>query len=483
MNIKLVARNLGSILLIEAGCMVPSLLIALFHHEGDAPALALAILITAAVGLPLRLFARPQITNLRAREGFVIVGLAWVLMSVFGALPFVFSGFIPNFVDAYFEAVSGFTTTGSTVVTDFERMPMGIAFWRSFTHWIGGMGVLVLMLALLPKLGGRTSYLVKAESPGPSLSKVAPRMTDSAKILYVIYTILSLLMFVVLLLCGLNPFDAAIHTFGTAGTGGFSNYGQSISAFHSPAVEIVISFFMLLFGTNLALYYALFNGRWRDFFKSEELRWYLSINAVAVLLITLMILPEYQWDIGTSLRMALFNVATVSSTTGFANADYTLWPVAARAVLLVLMFCGSCTGSTAGGIKTMRIALMMKQSKREITRTYSPRRINVVRFEGRGVDEQMLHQISIFVFLYVLMMLIGGLLISLEGLYDLETNFTAALTCISNVGPGFGAVGPAGNFAAYGPFAKIVMTMLMLAGRLELFPILVIFHRGVWRRA
>ena len=483
MNIKLVARTLGSILLIEAGCMVPSLLISLFHGGADAFALLWSILITAAVGLPFRLLARPGMTNLRAREGFAIVGLSWILMSAFGALPFVFSGFIPNFVDAFFEAVSGFTTTGSTVVSDFERMPMGVAFWRSFTHWIGGMGVLVLTLALLPRLTGRTAYLVKAESPGPSLSKIAPKMTDSAKILYVIYTILSLLMFVILLLCGLNPFDAAIHTFGTAGTGGFSNYGQSISAFHSPAVEIVVSFFMMLFGTNLALYYALFNGRWKDFFKSEELRWYLTINTVCILLITWIILPQYHWDVGTALRMALFNVATISSTTGFANADYTLWPVAARAILLILMFCGSCTGSTAGGIKTMRIVLMFKQSKREITRTFSPRRVNVVRFEGRGIDEQMLHQISIFVFLYVVLMLVGGFLISLEGLYDLETNFSAALTCISNVGPGFGAVGPSGNFAGYGPFAKIVMSMLMLAGRLEIFPILVLFHRGVWRRA
>ena len=278
------------------------------------------------------------------------------------------------------------------------------------------------------------------------------------------------------------PYDAAIQTFGTAGTGGFSNYGSSVAAFHSPAVEIAVTFFMFLFGTNLSLYYGLIQRKWKDFLKSEELRWYLGFNLAAIILVTLIVMPGYHGDVATAIRQACFNVATISSTSGFVVNDFTLWPVAARASILILMFCGSCTGSTAVGIKTMRIVLMLKQAKREIVRSFSPRRVSVVRFEGHGVDEQLLHQTAVFVFVYVTIVLLGGFLVSLEGLYDIETNFTAALTCVSNVGPGFGAVGPSGNFAAYGPFAKMVLSFLMLAGRLELFPILILFHHSNWRR-
>lgn len=482
MNRRLVIRMLGTILLILSGCMVPSLLISLWHGGRDAPALLESALITAAAGLPMRFLAKPVNNNLRAREGFLTVALAWICMSLFGCLPFLFSGFLPSFFDAFFEACSGFSTTGSTVVTDFDHMPMGITFWRSFTHWIGGMGVLVLALAIVPQVTGRTSYLVKAESPGPSLSKIAPKMTDSSKILYLIYTGLSLLMFVVLLLCGLTPYDAAIQTFGTAGTGGFSNYAASVGAFHSPTVELVVTVFMFLFGTNLSLYYGLFQGKWKDFVKSEELRWYAGINLSAILIILVLILPSYHGDLATALRHSAFNVATISSTSGFVVNDYALWPVAARALIIILMFFGSCTGSTAGGVKTLRVVLVLKQAKREVVRAFSPRRVSVIRFEGRGVEERMLHQTAVFVFLYVAIVLLGGFLVSLEGHYDLETNFTAALTCVSNVGPGFGAVGPTGNFAGYGPFAKMVLSLLMLAGRLELFPILILFHPSVWRK-
>ncbi len=482
MNRKLVIRMLGTILLIESAAMLPSLVISLCTGGSDAMALLLPILITAAIGLPMRFLAKPANMNLRAREGFVIVTLSWIAMSVFGALPFMFSGFLPNFFDAVFEAVSGFTTTGATVVTDFDHLPVGVTFWRSFTHWIGGMGVLVLTLALIPRMTGRTSYLVKAESPGPSLSKVAPKLTDSSKILYIIYTALTLLMFIILLLCGVTPYDAAIHALGTAGTGGFSNYAASVGAFNSPAVEIVETIFMTIFGTNLALYYFVFTGRWRVFLKSEELHWYLGINLVSSLFIAGCILPtaDYSGDVFKAVRHAFFKVATITSTSGYVVTDFTVWPVAAQSLLFVLMFVGSCVGSTAGGIKTMRIVLLLKQGIRAINRTFSPRKVSVVRFEGRGIDEKMLHEVCVFAFVYMALFLIGGFVVSLEGKFDVITSFSASLTCISNVGPGFGGV--TNNFAGYGPFAKSVFCMLMLAGRLELFPILAIFHPDVWRK-
>ena len=484
MNKRQVIRLLGAILLVEAACMAPSLVVALIYRDpGDAAAMLYSMLIVLAAGLPMRLLAKPKHTNLRAREGFAVVGLSWVLMSLFGALPFVFSGMLPNYVDAFFEAVSGFTTTGSTVVADFDHLPHGCTFWRSFTHWVGGMGVLVLTLAVLPKLTGRTSHLVRAESPGPSLSKIAPKMGDTAKILYRVYAAMSASMFVLLMVFGMSPYDAAIHTFGTAGTGGFSNYGASIAAFHSPAIEVVITVYMLLFGVNLALFYSLFTGSAKDFFRSEELKWYLGMSGGAILICSLCLLPVYG-SFSTALRYGAFQVATIVSTTGFATTDFNLWPIAVKAVLLVLMFVGSCAGSTAGGMKVVRVALLFKQGKREIASTFQPRKMQVVRFEGKGVDENMLHRVTLFAFLYVLLVLIGGLLVSLGGQYDLLTNFTAALTCVSNVGPGFGeVVGPVGNFAGFSPFSKLVLSLLMLAGRLELYPILVLFHPSLWHKA
>ena len=482
MNKRLVAYMQGAVLLIEAACMTPALVIALFQQDGDAWALGATMLILIAIGAPLRFLVRPGERNLRAREGFLTVALAWIALSCFGALPFVFSGMIPNYIDALFESVSGFTTTGATVLENFDNLPQGIMFWRSFTHWIGGMGVLVLTLALLPQMTGRTSHLVRAESPGPSLSKIVPKMGDSAKILYLIYAALTALQFAVLLLAGMNPYDAAIHTFGTAGTGGFSNYGASIAAFHSPLIEWIITFFMVLFGINFALFYRAITGDWRDALRSEELRWYLGIYGAATIFSTMLLLPRCHgfWE---ALRYGSFQVASVMSTTGYATADFNLWPVAVKMVLLLVMIVGGCAGSTAGGIKVVRTALLFKLGRREIRHTFQPRKVQVVRFEGKGVEEGMLSQVAMFFCVYVLMLLLGAFAISLEGRFDVETNLTAALTCLSNVGPGLGAVGPVENFAGYGPFAKLVLSLLMLAGRLELFPILALFHPAIWRKS
>ena len=482
MNKKLVVRLLGAILLIEALAMLPALAVAFVYNDpGDVRAMLYTIGLLLLLGLPAWLCEHPGETNLRARESFAVVALAWVLLSGFGALPFVFSGLIPNYVQAFFESVSGFTTTGSTVLTSFRHLPHGVVFWRSFTHWIGGMGVLVLTLALLPQLTGRTAHLVRAESPGPSLFKIVPKMGDSAKILYCIYFVLTVIEFAALMIAGMNPYDAAIHALGTAGTGGFSNYGESIGAFQSPAIDIIITVFMVLFGINFALFYRILTGGWREALGSEELHWYLGLYAGGVVLIALTILPKYG-NFFTALRFSGFQAASVMSTTGYATADFNLWPQAAKMMLVLLMLVGGCAGSTAGGLKVVRVGMLVKSVKREVTHTFQPRKVQVVRFEKKGVDESILSQVLVFSFAYMLLLFVGALLITLEGKFDFETNLTAAITCISNVGPGLGAVGPAGNFAGYGPFATLVMSVLMLCGRLELFPILVLFRPGLWRR-
>lgn len=482
MNARLVIRLQGSILLIEAAAMLPSLLIALIYGDGDAMAFVYTIALILVAALPMHFLSRPKEHNLRAREGFVAVALVWVLLSVFGALPFLFGGLFTRFEDAFFEAVSGFTTTGASVLMKFKGAPRGLMFWRSFTHWIGGMGVLVLTLALLPQMTGRTSHLARAESPGPSFSKVLPKMGDSAKIMYIIYGALTLLQFVLLMLVGgMSAYDAAIHAMGTAGTGGFSNYGGSVGEINSAAVDVIVTVFMIVFGINFALYYRLMIGDYKSFFKSEELHWFLGIVGISIVGISLLILPQYG-NFFTALRYGSFQVSSIISTTGFMTADFELWPNAAKMILMLLMFIGSCAGSTAGGMKVVRIALLSKTVKREISRTFQPRKVQVVRFEGRGVEENMLAQIAVFSVAYVALVLLGAFAVSLEGKYDMISNLTASLTCVSNVGPGFGALGPTQNFAGYGPFAKYVLSLLMLCGRLELFPILVLFHPGVWRK-
>ncbi|MBQ7519950.1 MAG: TrkH family potassium uptake protein [Clostridia bacterium] len=480
MNKRLVIKVLGVLMLIEALAMLPSLGIGLIHKDpGDAKAMLYSMLPLIAAGLPMWLLAKPSENNMRAKEGFVIVALAWLQLSLFGALPFVFSGMIPNYIDALFEAVSGFTTTGATVVTDFANRPHGVMFWRAFTHWIGGMGVLVLTLALLPQMTGRTSHLVRAESPGPSMSKIVPKMGDSAKILYLIYAVLTVMEFIALIIAGMSIYDAAIHALSTAGTGGFSTYGASIGAFNSLAIEIIITVFMVLYGVNFALYYHALIGDWKAITKSEELRWYLGIYLFSVVFITIFISPMYG-SVATGLRYSTFEVASLVSTTGFGIVDFNAWPQAAKALVLVLMFLGSCAGSTAGGMKTIRVALLCKIGVREVRRTFQPRKVQVIRFEGKGVEEAQLSQIAVFFFVYLALILVGMLLISLENRFDMQANFSAALTCVSNVGPGFGAI--ASDFAGYGPFAKLVLSLLMLAGRLEMFPILVLFHPAIWRK-
>ena len=484
MNRKLIVRMLGALLLIEAAAMVPALIISFLFHDGDSAALGFSILIIAPLGLLMCYLPRSSPdSHLRLKEGYIITALGWLLLGVFGSLPFLFSGVFKRFSDAFFETVSGLTTTGASVTTNFEDFPRGVMFWRATTHWIGGMGVLVLTLALLPKLTGRTSHLVRAESPGPSLSKLVPKTGTTAKILYRIYILLTLLEFVCLLLCGLNPYDAAVHAFATAGTGGFSNYGKSIAAFNSVPVEIVITVFMFMFGVNFALYYkCLIGEHLKAFWRDEEFRWYFVIAVSLMLMISLINIPYYEGDFLTSLRYGTFQVSSIMSTTGFVTADFNQWPAASHVLIILAMLIGSCAGSTAGGMKVCRVNMLCKLSRRNIRATGQPKKVEVVRLDGRAVDEHILSQVAQFAFMYIVLVLFGGFILSLFSRYDLVTNLSAALTCVSNVGPGLGAVGPVENFAGYGFVGKITLSFLMLFGRLELLPMFIIFTRSAWKK-
>ena len=481
MNFKLVFRLLGRLLMMEALLMAPSLLVALIHRQGDAAAFLYTMGLTLACGAALGFLLHPDREDLTARDGMAVAGLSWLLLSFFGALPFVFSGAIPHLTDAFFESVSGFTTTGSTILTEIEHLPRGILFWRSFTHWIGGMGVLIFTLAVLPRLSGRTSHLARAESPGPTFTKLLPKMGDTAKLLYALYFALSLAEALCLLASGMNLYDALIHTFGTAGTGGFSNYNASVGAFHSPLIEWIIAVFMLLFGVNFAIYFHLLRKEKEPILQSEELWVYLGVALAATLAITFIILPGTEGGFFTALRLAFFQTTSIMSTTGFATADFNLWPLIARAILLLLMCMGACAGSTAGGFKMSRVVLLFKSAYRDLEHTLQPRKVAVVRLEGKTVPEGMLAQLGVYLFLYLGLAMGGGLLLSI-GQTDMVTAFTASLTCLSNVGPGLSQVGPAENFAFFSVPAKLLLSFLMLAGRLEIYPVLLLFSANVWKK-
>ncbi len=497
MNRKLIVRVLGAILGIEALAMIPSVLVSLYYHDGDTMAIIYSFLMTAAAGTGMFLIPKTEKNSyLRLKEGFIIVAFGWILMSAFGALPFFISGMLPDYDSAFFEAVSGFTTTGASVVTVFDHTYHGVFFWRATTHWIGGMGVLVLTLALLPKLTGRTAHLVKAESPGPSLSKLVPKTGQTAKILYRIYIALTLLEFISLRLCGMSNYDAAVHSFATAGTGGFSNYGTSIGAFDSVAVDLVITAFMFMFGVNFALYYKCLIGEHiKAFFRDEEFRCYFCIALIFTVSITVFNIPYYRsvlqgqnantgfWnELFTSFRYSSFQLSSIISTTGFVTADYTKWPVASQMLLILAMFIGSCAGSTAGGIKVIRVNMLYKLSRRNVIATGRPKKVDVIRIDRKAVDESIVSQVAQFAVMYVALVFIGAFLLTFEGKFDIISNITASLTCVSNVGPGFGAVGPTENFAGFGTWGKTVSSMLMLFGRLELLPMLILFTRSAWHK-
>ena len=477
MNFKLVFHITGKVLMLEASAMLLPLLVALIYSESPLP-FFYAVAITLGVGFLLSRL--PYQKRFFAREGFFTVGLIWLVMGLFGALPFWFCGGFDSFVDCLFECYSGFTTTGATILTDIEVLPRGILFWRAFTHWLGGMGVLVLTTALLPSMGIRSHFLIQAESPGPVFSKLTPKQSQTSKVLYTIYCVLTLVETALLKLAGMPLYDSFIHAFSSAGTGGFSNRNLSVGAYGSPVIEMIIAVFLVLFSINFALFFLVLCGRVRDALKSDEMRFFVGVVILSTLAITINIYPVYlsAWE---SFRYAFFQVASIISTTGFATADYTFWPMFSQVIVLLMMLCGACAGSTGGGMKCSRILLNLRCLFREIRQIIHPRSVSVVKLDGKVVEENTLRSVTLFTGCYFAVILLGTLVVSLDN-FSFATSFTAALTCVSNVGPGLDMVGPSGNFSAFSPLSKLVLSACMIIGRLEIFPILVLFSRGAWRR-
>ena len=468
---------IGRILWTEAALLLLPALTALLYREPLLPFLVPVALLLLA-GIPLS--RRPKQMALYARDGFAVVALAWVLMSAFGALPFVVSGYIPNFIDAFFETVSGFTTTGATILTEVEHLPQGILFWRSFTHWIGGMGVLVFVMAVLPMTDGHGMHLLRAEMPGPSVGKLVSRMSDTAKILYSIYLVMTLVEIALLVLGGMPLFDACIHAFGSAGTGGFSSKNLSVGAYDSVYFDIVIGVFMLLFGVNFNLYYFLLIRRFRDVFRSEELWAYLAIVGAAVAAIAADICHLYG-SVAESLRFSFFQVSSIITTTGYATADFNLWPTFSKGILVVLMFIGACAGSTGGGIKVARIVILAKTSWGDMRKMLHPNAVTTIRFEGKALTDKHIRSVHLFLTVYLLVFTTSFLLLCLEQ-FDLITTFTALTACINNIGPGLEMVGPTGNFSQFSCWSKLLLSFNMLVGRLEIFPMLLLFAPSIWER-
>ena len=481
MNYRMIGRIIGQILGLEALFLLPPL--ALCLYDGEIPAargFLAAIAVTTAVYLLLLRLCRNAESGFRAKEGLVCVSLAWMAMSFLGCLPFVLSGAIPHLADALFETVSGFTTTGASILPAVEGLPRGILFWRSFTHWVGGMGVLVFLLAIIPVSGaggGFTMHLLRAESPGPNVGKLVPRIKQTAKLLYLIYVALTAVDLLFLLLGGMPLFDAVCTAFATAGTGGFSVRNASMAAY-SPYLQNVTTVFMLLFGVNFSCYYLLLMRQVRSVLRDEELRLYLGIVAASILLITWDLRGLYA-TVGETVRHAAFQVGSIITTTGFATTDYDLWPSFSKAILLFLMVTGACAGSTSGGLKLARALLLFKTLRRNARQVLHPHRVQVVRNNGQVVPEGVLEHANAYFAAYIIIILLSFLLVSLDE-FSLTTNFTAVLACFNNIGPGFDGVGPSCSFAAYSTFSKLVLSVDMLAGRLEIFPILALFSRSSW---
>lgn len=481
MNLKIVLRSLGILLICEAIALLPPTLVAFLYQDGDLPAFLITIGIVLVVGGILSLI-KPASRNIYARDGFAIVALGWLLMSFFGAFPFYISGAFPSFVDSFFEASSGLTTTGSSILTAIEGLPHGILFWRSFTHWIGGMGILVLTIAILPSLGTGSMQVMKAESPGPIVGRIVPKLGQTAKILYGIYLGMTLLQVIVLYLAGMNLFDAFIHALGTVGTGGFSNMNASMGYYNSPLIDWIITIFMILCGVNFSLYYFILKGNIKAFFKNNELRTYLCILFGVIFLITFDLLMHNTYSsFGEAFRFSSFQAASVMTTTGYATADFNEWSLFSKMLLLLLMFIGGCAGSTAGGLKVSRTIICIKSIKHSIKQIIHPNGYYAVRMDGKKIDDKTVLSVLNYFFVYMIILIIGVLLIALNG-FDFTTTLTSVITTLNNIGPGLGLVGPTGNFSTFSDFSKIVFSILMIIGRLEIYPILLLLTPDLWKK-
>ena len=470
---------IGQIIKLEAVLLVLPLAVSIIYRERCALSFLITALASLFVGFAVTLISKPGNRLIYAKEDFVIVALAWLALSAIGAVPFVLSGEVRSYADAFFETVSGFTTTGASVLTDIEGMSHGLLFWRSFTHWVGGMGVLVFIMAIIPSVCDRSIHILRAEMPGPVMGKLVPKLKQTAKILYLIYIVMTVLEMILLLCGGMSLFDSALHSFATAGTGGFGIKGDSIASY-SPYLQWVIAAFMFLFGINFNIYYLLLVRRFRSVLKSTETWCYIAICLISVSIITGNIYSIYG-NLPDSVRASAFQVASLVTTTGFSTADFNLWPGLSKGILLILMFIGGCAGSTAGGLKVSRVVMMIKMIRREFMKMIHPRSVSAVRIEGKKVDDTTLNGVNVYFALYMVIYFAVFLLLCLEP-FDFETNFTAVAACYNNIGPGFGAVGPMGSFSGYSAFSKIVLSATMLLGRLEIYPLLFALIPSTWTK-
>ena len=484
MNYKMMGRFTAQMLLIEGIFLIPALLISLFLGESAAAyGFAVTLGLIALVGGPMYFFCRDAKSAFYATDGMVCVAVSWLVLSLVGAIPFYVSEAIPSYIDALFETVSGFTTTGASILPEVEHMAKGLMYWRSFTHWVGGMGVLVFLLAIAPSKGneqGFTMHLLRAESPGPSVGKLVPKMRKTAAILYLLYIILTVLDFLFLIVGGMPVFDAVCTSFGTAGTGGFGIKNDSIASY-SPYLQNVTTVFMLLFGVNFSCYYLLTQRQIKNVLKDEELRLYVLIVLGSIGLIVWN-LGDFYPTLEETVRHAAFQVSSIITTTGFATTDFDLWPSFSKTILLCLMVIGACAGSTGGGLKVARVLLLFKSLKRNIAQMLHPRKVQVIRNNGSVVSERIVANTNAYLCAYVVLMFGSFVLISLDG-YSVGTNFSAVLSCLNNIGPGMELVGPTCNFSIFSAFSKLVLILDMLLGRLEIFPILVLFSLQTWKNA
>lgn len=478
MNYAMIFRILGWMLVFEAGFMAPSAIVAAIYREASVIWLFVSMGIVTAAGLLLRAVSRPRHHRIYAREGAVICALIWFLYSIFGALPFKLSGQIPDMVDAVFETASGFTTTGASILSDVEALPHWLLFWRSFTHWVGGMGILVFVMAIIPLAsGGSAMYLMKAESPGPSVKKMVPKASQTAGLLYKMYIFLTVLQLLFLVLGRMPLFDALCITFGTAGTGGFSVLNSGCATY-TIFQQVVITVFMILFGTNFSVFYLIMMGRIREVPKVSEAMTYYGIIGAAVALITVNIRGSYT-SIGLAIKDAAFQVGSIITTTGFATTDFNIWPAFSKWILILLMFVGACAGSTGGGIKVSRIQVVFKAIMKELDSVIHPNDVRKIRYDGKALDHAVLRGINVFITAYFVVFGLSVLLVSVDN-FGLETNFSAVAATLNNIGPGLGGVGPASNFSGYGAFSTCVLIFDMIAGRLEILPVLILLSPHTW---
>lgn len=478
MNIKRVLHTLGVVLCCEAFLMSLPLVCAFIYGEKEYSSFLISMLLCLLAGL-LLVMQKTKNRSIYSKEGFVIVALSWVVLSIFGCVPFVISGYIPNFVHAFFETVSGFTTTGASILSDVEVLPKSLLFWRSFTHWIGGMGVLVFLVALLPLSGGSNLYLMKAESTGPSVSKLVPKVKSSAKILYGIYIGLSLIMLILLLLGGMTFFEALTHVFGTAGTGGFGIMNDSVGGY-SPYLQNVITVFMILFGIDFSVYYIILLRKFKLLFQSSEVKTYLGILLISTLIICINCVDLFE-NIWVSLRHSAFQVSSIMTTTGFSTCDFDKWPELSKSILVLLMFIGACAGSTGGGIKVSRIMIFLKSIAKEVAIAAHPKLTKKIQMGGKNIEHETVRSVNVFMAAYLSIFVVSILLISFDN-FDFTTNFTSVVATLNNIGPGLAAVGPTSNFSGFSDFSLLVLSFDMLVGRLEVFPMLVLFSKYTWKK-